>query len=259
MRPRRMGQRCIGKAPDGAFVAREERMPSALASWARLLFLVVVFALGACGKSEKNGPDDGVTGQRLVLSMLDGIPQDGNALGNPDAPVVLTEFLDLQCPGCAAVGVITLPPIIERYVRTGKVRLVFETLAFVGPDSVEAAQMALAAAEQDKMFQFVELFVHNQEQPNTGYVTDESLRKIAQAVPGLDVEKAFDDRSSEAVEQRLADAREKAEEFGIEATPTFLIGRAGEKPKQLRLHSLDPAYLEEEIKAVLSTSISDGG
>src|SRR5690606_6072439 len=111
--------------------------------------------------------------------------------------VVLVEFIDLQCPACAAAGVITLPPIIERYVRTGKVRVVLHTLAFLGPDSVEAAQMAAAAGEQNKMFQFVELFLHNQGKPNSDYVTDRSLRRIGEAIPDFDVEKAMRERNSE--------------------------------------------------------------
>lgn len=232
-------------------------MASALVSaWVRLLFIALL-ALGSCAKSEKNGgPANGITGERRVIPLLESIPQEGNSLGDPDAPVVLTEFLDLQCPGCAAVGVITLPPIVDQYVRTGQVRLVFHVLSFVGPDSREAAEMAAAAAEQNKMFQFVELFVHNQEKPNSGYVTDESLRRIGQAIPNFDVERAMRDRSSEAVQQRLAEARKAAEKHEIEATPSFLLNRVGEEPKPVRLHTLDPAYLRDEIEAMLP---NDGG
>src|SRR5690606_15057658 len=141
--------------------------------------------------------DTAVSGAQLVTSLLEGIPQDGNSLGHPDAPVVLTEFIDLQRPACAVAGSVTVPPIIDRYVRTGKVRLGLHTLAFLGPDSVEAARMAAAAGEQDKMFQFVELFLHNQGKPNTDYVTDRSLRRLGEAIPQLDVDKAMRERNSE--------------------------------------------------------------
>lgn len=225
--------------------------------WARVLFAALL-ALAACARNDKNGKDEATSLRhaQLVPALLDGIPQEGNSLGDPEAPVVLVEFIDLQCPACAAAGVITLPPIIERYVRTGKVRVVLHTLAFLGPDSVEAAQMAAAAGEQNKMFQFVELFLHNQGKPNSDYVTDRSLRRIGEAIPDFDVEKAMRERNSEAVSQRLAEARAAADAHRIEATPSFLLGKAGEEPKLVQLESFDPADLEGHIQALLE---NDGG
>lgn len=232
-------------------------MPIGIAkTWARLLVLALatMLALAGCGKTKKHEPEhvsEELIGVSQSVSLLHDIRQDGVSLGNPDAPVVLTEFADLQCPYCGAVAVVTLPRIIDRYVRHGKVRLVFRNLAFLGPDSVRAARMAAAAAEQDKMFQFVEIFLHNQGEENSGYVTDDFLRKVASAVPGLDVDRAFHDRDSDAVKNRLEEARNEAEQFNIRATPSFLLGKAGEKPEELQLPTLDPAFLEQKIQELL--------
>lgn len=231
-----------------------EFMPTAK-TWARLL-VVALFALAfaACGKTTKNG-SEGASAELIGVSqsnsLLHNIRQEGVSLGNPDAPVVLTEFADLQCPYCGAVAVVTLPRIIDRYVRNGQVRLVFRNLAFLGPDSLKASKMALATAEQNKMFQFVEIFLHNQGEANSGFVTDDFLRKIASSIPDLDVDKAMDDRDSDAVKKHLEEAQAEAEQFNIRATPSFLLGKKGEKPEELQLPTLDPSYLEQKIQELL--------
>ena len=68
--------------------------------------------------------------------MFDGIPQDGVALGDPDAPITLVEFADLQCPFCAEWAIEALPVYVEDYVRTGQMRIEFRPLTFIGNDSV---------------------------------------------------------------------------------------------------------------------------
>lgn len=237
-----------------------------LFAWARplVLALATLLALASCSKhsSEQKEAKPTEASQALVgveesNSLLEGIPQHGISLGDPDAPVVLTEFADLQCPFCAAVSVITLPKLIEDYVREGKVRLVFRNLAFLGPDSLKAAQMAAAAGLQDKLYQFVEIFLHNQGEENSGFVTDDYLRKIAGAVPGLDVDRALADRDSAPVKEQLEEAREQAQEFDIRGTPAFLLGKAGEKPEELHPRTLDPAFFAEKIDELLPKKAAD--
>ena len=79
-----------------------------------------------------------------------GIPQDGLSLGDPDAPVTLVEFADLQCPFCAEWAREALPVYVDDYVRTGQMRIEFRPLTFIGNESESAAEIAIAAGEQDK-------------------------------------------------------------------------------------------------------------
>ena len=107
---------------------------------------VVVVGLVLVSQGSKDAPNAAtgaaVAGASEARAMLAGIPQDGTSLGDPKAPVVLTEFADLQCPFCRDYALNVLPQIIERYVRTGKLRLELRLRAFLGPDSDAAARAA---------------------------------------------------------------------------------------------------------------------
>ena len=88
-------------------------------------------------------------------SLFAGIEQQGAALGSPKAPVTLVEYADLQCPYCAQWARDALPTLVEDYVKTGKLRIVFRGLAFIGPDSDKALRTAIAAGEQNHLWDVV--------------------------------------------------------------------------------------------------------
>src|SRR5690349_18702280 len=87
--------------------------------------------------------------------LLAGIPQRPTVLGRPGAPVTLVEFADLQCPYGGLWARATLPTLVQRYVRTGKLRIDFRGLAFVGPDSKTALRVAHAAGAQNRLWNVV--------------------------------------------------------------------------------------------------------
>jgi protein-disulfide isomerase len=168
-----------------------------------------------------------VTGVKESTAMLAGVPQSGKTLGDPKAPVTMIEFADLQCPFCKEYSLQTLPRIVQDYVRAGKVRLELHLLTFLGEDSVRGAAVANAAALQDKLWNFTDLFYFNQGEEKTGYATDAFLRKIADAVPGLDADKAFADRTQQSVVAENAAADALAGRYGVTGTPSFVVGPTG--------------------------------
>jgi len=217
-----------------------------------VLVLVLVSSGGGGGGSGSTTSGSGgsaggaVAGRADALALFAGISQNGTALGSPRAPVTVYEFADLQCPFCRDVALETLPDVIRKHVRTGAVRIVYQDLAFLGPDSVKAARAAAAAGEQDRLWQFAHLMYANQGEENSGWVTDALLERIWSAIPGLDVERAKRAAAAGAGTADLAVARRLARRYGIDGTPSFVAGRTGGT-----LEPVDPADLSDQIDALV--------
>jgi protein-disulfide isomerase len=201
------------------------------------LALLVVVGLVIASPSEP----EPVPAPAGATSLFDGIAQDGIALGSPDAPFVLTEFADLQCPFCAAYARDVLPGVVERHVRSGRLRLELHVLAFLGEDSVRGGAMAAAAARQDRLWPFAEAFYRSQGPENSGYATDAFLRATAEATPGLDVDRAFRERDDRAVLQTLAEAERAAGALGADHTPAFYLRKGDGRPRAIEPEALDAA------------------
>ena len=124
---------------------------------AALAVVAVLVVIVVTTPHKANTAGGGEGGTPAVLSQFKGIPQSGITLGSPKAPVTIVEFADLQCPFCAEYEAGVLPTLIDRYVRTGKVRLQLRLLRFLGPDSDRLARVAAAASTQNRMWQFAAL------------------------------------------------------------------------------------------------------
>lgn len=187
--------------------------------------LIAVSATGGDG----NEATVTVEGADATAQLLEGIPQVGPVLGRADAPVTIVEYADLQCPACQFWALSTFPTLVDEYVRPGKAKIVFNGVAFLGPDSLTALKTAFAAGEQNKLWNVVELLFHNQGEENAGWVTEDLLRAIGDAVPELDTDTMLDDRDSEEVAASLATAQGTAQAAGLAQgpTPSFDVGRSG--------------------------------
>lgn len=191
--------------------------------------VVVIVALAATGGSDKPTRKAGeiIPGQIETNARFAGIPQSGIVVGNPRAPLTLVEFADLQCPFCRNYTTGVMPSIVDKYVRPGKLKMEFRNVSFIGNDSLRAAQMAGAAALQNKLWQYVDLFYTNQGEENSGYVTDPFLTRIGRAVRGLDVNRALADRSLPSIQRALTEAQTQWQTAGFTGTPSFLLGPTG--------------------------------
>jgi len=189
---------------------------------------------------------------RAAIPLLSGIPQQGAALGRPDAPVTLVEFADLQCPYCAAWADGAFTEIVRDYVRPGKARIVFTGLAFIGPDSELGLRFALAAGRQGKLWQTVHLIYASQGTENSGWLTDDFLREVGGSIKGLDVGRALRESYSPAVDRRIASARASATRLGVRGTPSFAAGRTGSALRPVAVSSLDASALRPALDLLLT-------
>ena len=147
-------------------------------------------------------------------------------LGRPDAPYTLVEFADLQCPFCAQFDRDVLPAVIERFVRPGRLRIELRPVAFLGPDSSTGAAATVAAGEQDRMWQFADLWYRNQGPENSGYATPEFLGRIARAA-SLDFDRWQRQSNSPELIAILERNARAAQTARISGTPQFRLGRTG--------------------------------
>jgi protein-disulfide isomerase len=218
--------------------ARKRRLTiigGALAAAVVVVVVAIAVSSGGGTKTASPGASAGgaVNGRTEMTQLLQGIPQHGNTLGNPNAKVTLNEFADLRCPFCRDFALQTLPLIVRDYVRPGKVKIVYQDLGFLGPESVTAAAAGAAAGQQDKLWNFADLFYFNQGSETTPYVTSAFITRLYSAIPGLDVAKANAARTRSPATSAVNEPRTLADQFQIASTPSFTYGRTGQQPKLL--------------------------
>ncbi|MBI4049500.1 MAG: DsbA family protein [Candidatus Doudnabacteria bacterium] len=143
-------------------------------------------------------------------------------LGNQDAALTIFEFADFQCPYCKRFFDNSLPEIKRDYLDTGKVKLVFINLPFLGKESTDAAEAAWCAHDQGAFWRFHDELYRRQGAENSGAFSQDRLRAVAQDLT-LDL-KAFDDclgsdKNLASIQRQAA----TASDFGIAGTPTFFI------------------------------------
>jgi protein-disulfide isomerase len=216
--------------------------------------LAIVLVVGVIVATQGGSDGDGGPGDDTaeVEELIAGIPQEGVALGDPDAPLTMADYSDMQCPFCRDFALDALPAVIDDYVRAGDLRIEFRPVSILGPESEAAAELVAAASPQNRLWELTEVFYRNQGTENTGYVTDDFLTDIAEATPGLDAEAAMADRSSPEAQAVLEEAAAEFERNGFDSTPSFAIGETGGRLRPAQVAGLDPTSFAELIDQALA-------
>ena len=222
---------------------------------------IVLAVVLSGGSSNKGLPKNAVAvgsltnalpGSSDVVSEFEGIPQTGTTLGWPTAKVTMTEYIDLQCPICQEFETQVFPDIVAKYVKTKKIKVVMKPWAFIGPDSFKGQAATLAAAKQNKAFNFAAVLYNNQGEENTGWMTDNVLYNIAQSVPGLRIQPLFTERSSASVKAEAATVAKDAAAQKVSGTPTIFLTTPPGKTVQVPLaNGLDETTLVKYLNAAL--------
>ncbi len=148
------------------------------------------------------------------------IVSDPRSLGREDAPIVIVEYSDYQCPYCGQFHATVLPRLKSEYIDSGKVRFIFRDLPLaMHRESVPAAIAALCATEQGKFWEMnAALFANNRTLGTALY------GQLAQALK-LDVEKFDTCVQNPLSRRRVQMGAQEAKRYGLSATPSFILGR----------------------------------
>jgi protein-disulfide isomerase len=195
-----------------------------LASAAVFLAIAGVVVLIVVNANKSSGGDaSNLQSVAEVNRALAGIPQDGMLLGDPNAPVTLVEFGDLKCPVCAAFSKEIIPTVIDSKVRDGAAGIEFRNFTIIDEQSGPAGAAALAAGEQGRGWNFLEIFYRNQGVETAPYADDVFLTAVARAAGVKDIPRWNRERKSARLRGEVTATTEEAQQLGFTGTPSFAV------------------------------------
>lgn len=201
-----------------------------LAAFGAVAVIVALIVLSQSGGDDNSSPPANVAGVAQVDSELKGISQSGQVLGDSAAKVTVIEYGDPQCSSCKFFSENVAPELISSEVRPGNVKYEFRPFLIIGPDSKPAIRAALAAGEQNRFWQFLQLLYLNQGSENSGYVTDTFLTDLAKGAGVPDIDKWNQDRNDSKWDATIQQGSSQADSLGFTGTPSILVeGPGGQK------------------------------
>lgn len=159
-----------------------------------------------------------VTSPETIQNVHRRDAQDPFALGELDAPVVMSLYSDFGCPHCASFANDTLPQVVAEYVDEGLLRIEWNDMPVTGEEAVIAAAHGRAAAEQGRFFEFASLVYENADQDELDYTA------LAEEASVPDMEKFAADAGGNKYADVLTEAIVHASELEVTGTPTVIIG-----------------------------------
>jgi protein-disulfide isomerase len=179
---------------------------------------VIREAIDALEKKEKI--EQAAARDKVVASDAERLFRSPNqaVVGNPDGDVTVVEFFDYNCGYCKQ----SLANVAKLIETDPKVRVVLKDFAVLGPDSVEAAEVATAARRQFSGPKFWEF--HSRLLATRGHVGKAQAEAVAKEL-GADADKLEKDVKSPATRQALTEVEQLAEELRFDGTPAWVIGK----------------------------------
>lgn len=191
------------------------------------LILVALLVIGFGDKIGGGGGEsvtsDGSISPEMLARFESEYDAEGVSIGDPDAPVVVREFADYQCPACGAFAPIA-QKLREEYVAAGKVRFVFFDFPLpMHPHARQAAAAARCAARADRFWAYHDrLFATQREWAGkadvSGFLYDLAVQTD---VPLESFRRCLNQGATDAL---VAQNLEIASNIGAVATPTVLVG-----------------------------------
>jgi len=166
--------------------------------------------------------------QSPLLNLENGSP----ALGPESAPITIVEFGDYQCEACYAWFHNTRDTLIDNYIETGKAKLVFVDLPFLGRDSPKAAQASYCAEDQGQYWEYhTMLYTFQDGHPDSGWADRDRLNSFAFSLD-MNMDEFNDCMDSSKYQKRVKANYDEAVKNDVQSTPTFIIISEDGKKKQ---------------------------
>ncbi len=143
-------------------------------------------------------------------------------LGSADAQITIVEFGDYQCEACYHWFHNTRDTLIDNYIETGKAKLIFVDLPFIGQDSKIAAQASYCAEDQGKYWEYHEILYIFQEGENSGWADRDRLNSFAFSLD-MNMDEFNDCMDYSKYAKRVQANYDQAVKNGVQGTPTFII------------------------------------
>ncbi|NED22300.1 thioredoxin domain-containing protein [Streptomyces sp. SID9913] len=186
----------------------------------------------------------------LALARRDA--DDPLAVGSPDAPVVLIEYSDFQCPFCGRFARETKPDLIRDYVDKGVLRMEWRNFPVFGAESEQAARAGWAAGQQDRFWQFHDEAYGEPRRRNAGDFSTEKLLAMARTAGVEDLARFEKDMASDAAHRAVTRDSDEGYGIGVTSTPAFLINGQpvlGAQPTDVFTDLIDEAAEQAQRKA----------
>ncbi|MFF2009565.1 DsbA family protein [Streptomyces sp. NPDC058195] len=158
-----------------------------------------------------------------LLALARRTPGDALAAGPADAPVVMIEYSDFQCPFCGRFARETEPELLRSYVDKGVLRIEWRNFPVFGEESEQAALAGWAAGRQKKFWEFHEVAFGRPRERNKGEFAAEKLVAMAREAGVPDIERFQSDLASDAARAAVRKDQEEGYGLGVSSTPAFLI------------------------------------
>ena len=146
---------------------------------------------------------------------------DDRVLGKADAPITIIEYASLTCPHCAHFAVDVLPKLKQKWIDTGKAKLVLRDFPLDEP-ALRAAMVA-RCAPPDKFYPLADTFFSQQEQWVTARDYRAALEKLAK-LAGIGDKQFKTCIEDKKLEDQVAQSRlTAAQQLGVSSTPSFFV------------------------------------
>jgi protein-disulfide isomerase len=222
--------------------ASRRRGPSSLQVWGPIVLLVVAVVAGVAFQSARSNRQASVAVPAHALG-----PNGGELLGRRSAPVLVEEYGDFQCPVCGQWER-TVGPSVRRLVDQGRIRFEYHPIAFIGPESVAAANAAEAAGDEGKFWAYHDLLFADQAPENSGALTTDRLLELGRQL-GVTSQQFQQKVRDGTYDNWIRQVTDQSSQRGVVQTPTVLVnGR-----------QVDAALTAQGLQAAVNAATNAGG